>query len=205
MSERCCKTWRKEWITKQCSRNGKVERDGKWYCTQHDPVEVKKRRDKSYRELCAKLDSEEAQRKFEKSAIAACTGMTDPAAEIAAKDAEIARLRHELADAIDVANALRTALNDHDNAENFRALHDEAQEEIAKLRADNDRLKRCHKMMPDLLLTTLKTGARCGERWTLDEAEVQMRAVWSTLDESDFSMSIREAVNSARAALEGEQ
>lgn len=27
-----------------CSRNGKVERDGKWYCGQHDPVAVEERR-----------------------------------------------------------------------------------------------------------------------------------------------------------------
>lgn len=57
----------------------------------------------------------------------ACAGMTDPAAEIA-------RLRHELSNAIDVSNAQRTALTDHDNAENYRVLHDEAQEEIESLR-----------------------------------------------------------------------
>jgi hypothetical protein len=28
----------------QCSRKGVVEQDGKWYCTQHDPVRVKERR-----------------------------------------------------------------------------------------------------------------------------------------------------------------
>lgn len=26
-----------------CSRKGKIERDGKWYCKQHDPVEVERR------------------------------------------------------------------------------------------------------------------------------------------------------------------
>lgn len=28
-----------------CSRVGRVERDGKWYCSQHDPCYVKKRRE----------------------------------------------------------------------------------------------------------------------------------------------------------------
>ena len=30
---------------KPCKRIGKVERDGKWYCVQHDPVSVKEKQD----------------------------------------------------------------------------------------------------------------------------------------------------------------
>ena len=42
MSQRCCQTIFGERVQSwQCTRAGKVGRDGKWYCKQHDPVAVK--------------------------------------------------------------------------------------------------------------------------------------------------------------------
>ena len=46
------------WRSLSCSRKGKIERDGKWYCKQHDPVAIKARRDETdrkYREHWQKL------------------------------------------------------------------------------------------------------------------------------------------------------
>jgi len=43
--ERCSETVsdREIWHVHQCLRNGVVQREGKWYCKQHDPVAIKKR------------------------------------------------------------------------------------------------------------------------------------------------------------------
>lgn len=46
-----------------CKRAGKVERDGQWYCTQHDPVRVEEREQKSrerWSQRAAKLRLEAA-------------------------------------------------------------------------------------------------------------------------------------------------
>ena len=45
MTEQCSKMVQpaETWIPYRCSRKGKVQVDGKWYCKQHDPVEVKRR------------------------------------------------------------------------------------------------------------------------------------------------------------------
>jgi hypothetical protein len=34
----------RSFIGSGCSRNATVERDGKWYCTQHDPVRIEEKR-----------------------------------------------------------------------------------------------------------------------------------------------------------------
>lgn len=46
-----------------CSRNGKVERDGKWYCKQHDPVGIKERGDRNYAKWNANNKRESDERK----------------------------------------------------------------------------------------------------------------------------------------------
>jgi hypothetical protein len=48
-NERCMETiYRGPWDhSSRCSRKGKVERDGKRYCGQHDPVAVKEKDDES--------------------------------------------------------------------------------------------------------------------------------------------------------------
>jgi len=44
MSEMCCvKVWHDYYFNKTCSRKGKVQVDGKWYCGQHDPNAVAKK------------------------------------------------------------------------------------------------------------------------------------------------------------------
>ena len=40
MTERCSQKMFADWHRSQCSRNAKVERNGRWYCTQHDPERV---------------------------------------------------------------------------------------------------------------------------------------------------------------------
>lgn len=47
-------------VYEPCTRKGKVEREGKWYCGQHDPVARKERNDKARAEHDARW---EAQRK----------------------------------------------------------------------------------------------------------------------------------------------
>jgi hypothetical protein len=54
-----------------CRRNGKVERDGKPYCNQHDPEKVEARRQKREQDWQKELDEEkrtEKRRKAEKIA-----------------------------------------------------------------------------------------------------------------------------------------
>ena len=46
-----------------CPRNGTIERNGKWYCYQHDPEAVRLRREeweRKYKERWAKVDAAEA-------------------------------------------------------------------------------------------------------------------------------------------------
>lgn len=46
MKARCCKLVKPDnrcYYSRQCQHIGKVKREGKWYCHQHDPVNIKKR------------------------------------------------------------------------------------------------------------------------------------------------------------------
>jgi hypothetical protein len=36
---------RNRWRRVECARSGTVQRDGEWYCWQHDPVVIKERED----------------------------------------------------------------------------------------------------------------------------------------------------------------
>ena len=47
----------------RCTRNGVVERDGKFYCKKHDPVAVRQRDDAMRVAWAAERNVEEAQRK----------------------------------------------------------------------------------------------------------------------------------------------
>jgi hypothetical protein len=51
-----------------CSRNATVERNGKHYCTQHDPEEVATRRKKLNTEYRTKMDAEIKRRQLERAA-----------------------------------------------------------------------------------------------------------------------------------------
>jgi len=50
VTQGCCATvYRGDWCRPgKCSRAGKLERNGKWYCATHDPVKIEK--DKSIRQ-----------------------------------------------------------------------------------------------------------------------------------------------------------
>ena len=46
MSNQCSyKSCFGEWNVRNCLRKGKVQREGEWYCKQHDPVAVKAKQD----------------------------------------------------------------------------------------------------------------------------------------------------------------
>ena len=60
----------------QCSRNGKVQREGKWYCNQHDPVRIEgwiKERDARWEREWAEKHKTERRRRAEEKA---CTGIS---------------------------------------------------------------------------------------------------------------------------------
>lgn len=48
MNERCKETVFRGRHMSKCTRQAKVERDGVFYCGQHDPIAVQKRREASY-------------------------------------------------------------------------------------------------------------------------------------------------------------
>ncbi len=86
-NERCgWRVWEGD-HTCQCSRNGTVQREGKWYCWQHDP-EAKKKRDAEKR---ANWDKKHKERRRERAAMQACDGIsTDDLERL--KPGELARL-----------------------------------------------------------------------------------------------------------------
>lgn len=57
--QRCCESVRDRsgWYRCQCQRNAKVERDGKFYCKQHDPEQVKLRQENASRIWHEKWDN----------------------------------------------------------------------------------------------------------------------------------------------------
>lgn len=64
----------------QCSKNAKVEREGKWYCGTHDPVAVKQKRearDLEWREKYAAERSEEQEKRNAKAEIERRAGCFD--------------------------------------------------------------------------------------------------------------------------------
>lgn len=63
------------WRRTPCARAGKVERDGKWFCRQHDPVAIAARRAKSdaiYRARMAAADAARAEAKRKDDLANAC-------------------------------------------------------------------------------------------------------------------------------------
>jgi hypothetical protein len=63
MKERCHKRiFSGGYIGHPCPNQGKVERDGHWYCKKHDPVEVKKRDDARNAKWKAEWDAKRAAR-----------------------------------------------------------------------------------------------------------------------------------------------
>lgn len=46
----------------QCSKSGKIERDGKWYCGTHDPVRIKEKREERDRKWSEKFRAQRSAR-----------------------------------------------------------------------------------------------------------------------------------------------
>lgn len=87
--ERCSAlVWdRNTWRYVSCSRKGTIQRNGEWYCWQHDP-EVKKKRDEK-RERRYLGEQEEMHRKW--AALKVCNGVSTEILESLPKG-ELARL-----------------------------------------------------------------------------------------------------------------
>ena len=64
----CSKQIYANWSRHPCSRKGIVEREGKFYCKQHDPVRIKDQEEKQNR----KWDQEWAEAKAKRDHINAC-------------------------------------------------------------------------------------------------------------------------------------
>jgi|TARA_R100000049_G_C1928320_1_gene72462 hypothetical protein len=64
-----------------CTRNATIERNGKWWCWQHDPEAVKKRREKRDAEGDAEHDAKMARWRREAAAMAAVEGFSTEALE----------------------------------------------------------------------------------------------------------------------------
>ena len=65
----------------QCTRNAKVERDGNWYCKQHDPVEIKRRGQESSRRARAVFHATMRVTARRNAEQAACEDIPDEALE----------------------------------------------------------------------------------------------------------------------------
>ena len=98
-SEKCSKMRMDGFHRVRCSRNGKVERGGKWYCKQHDPVAVEERRVVRQREWEAKWEADREadrvaaeRRAREKACAAALSGVPDPAALLGEVRRELGRM-----------------------------------------------------------------------------------------------------------------
>ncbi len=63
MNERyCCASVKNGSFFSPCSRKGVVEKNGRFYCRQHDPVNVKKRRDKLDKEQTMQIQKHDDNR-----------------------------------------------------------------------------------------------------------------------------------------------
>jgi len=60
----------------QCSRKGVIEREGRWYCKQHDPVAVEKRREKEQDKFDAKMKVRMEEQRRAAAIKKACDGVS---------------------------------------------------------------------------------------------------------------------------------
>lgn len=120
MEHKCCAEVWGRYDYHKCSRAGRVERDGKWYCKQHDPVEVERKRKESQ-----ELRSEEVKElneawKRQQYALSAVEGISTEAL----KEGIVKSLRDCLKSALDTAEFEKHP---------FRPWHEEARNLLAKL------------------------------------------------------------------------
>jgi predicted NBD/HSP70 family sugar kinase len=101
-SPRCSKrVWSGSWDKLPCSRRGVIERDGKWYCKQHDPVAVKERNDKNYAAMKSEWEERDKRANRTLACERACAGIADP--EKAIREAREA-LALAIAEIVSLAN-----------------------------------------------------------------------------------------------------
>lgn len=72
----CCQPVWDNFHKGQCQRNGVIERDGKWYCKQHDPEAVKAKEEAKRAQWRAEQDAALAHRRRVKAALKLCEGFT---------------------------------------------------------------------------------------------------------------------------------
>ena len=63
------------WHRRPCARNGVIQRDGKWYCKQHDPVAVKKRMDDQKAQWEKEWEEDKKKRYRDRAMQKACEGV----------------------------------------------------------------------------------------------------------------------------------
>ena len=94
---RCCKEVRDDASSRwprynQCTRAGTIEREGKLYCKQHDPVEREKKAEASYSAWKAKMEGAIKEKQRARVCALACHGLSDPALAIQRAREELAHL-----------------------------------------------------------------------------------------------------------------
>ncbi len=60
------------WRSPQCLRNGVVERESKWYCKQHDPVEVERKRQERNRQGAERSERQREHNRRERAIARLC-------------------------------------------------------------------------------------------------------------------------------------
>lgn len=74
--QQCCVEVWGEWRSHQCSRAGKIERDGKFYCGQHDPVAIKEKDEEKRRQREAESKARARQAELQSLRYQVCAGLT---------------------------------------------------------------------------------------------------------------------------------
>lgn len=78
---------------RKCSRHGKIERDGKWYCKQHDPVAAEKRQTESSKRTQAVYDADQKVSKARDAKNAAVQAVIEAAKHRLATQTHLAKAR----------------------------------------------------------------------------------------------------------------
>lgn len=69
---KCSELIFRDWHHHRCNSTGKILREGKWYCKRHDPVAVKEKRDKAYKEFTERQEERINKYEYERLAKKYC-------------------------------------------------------------------------------------------------------------------------------------
>lgn len=78
--------------SRPCARSGSIERDGKYYCKQHDPVAKEAKRDEQHATWLAARKAKRDEQERIASCVSACAGIPNPAAAMAVARTELNHL-----------------------------------------------------------------------------------------------------------------